>query len=78
MSKKRKTEYDKRVRRRGILLVAGSAAMAFGLHIAGQLLSSSIPAELAMWMFTVCVCLPLLWLPVSLLMAKVYKKRINS
>ena len=78
MSKKRKTEYDKRVRRRGILLVAGSAAMAFGLHIAGQLLSSSIPAELAMWMFTVCVCLPLLWLPVSLLMAKVYKNRINS
>ena len=78
MKRQPQSKYDRRIRRRGLAVVFGSAALAFGLHIAGQLLSGHIPAELAMWLFAVCVCLPLLWLPVSLLLAKVYKKRINS
>lgn len=79
MKKKQpQSEYDKRISRRGWLLVGISAVLAFGLHMGGQLVVENVPALPAMWVFTVCLCLPLLWLPVSLLLSRVYRNRMNA
>ena len=78
MKKQPQSEYDKRIRRRGWLLMGVSLALALGLHLAGLVLLADALEAVLMVIWLVCVLLPLLWLPVSLLLARAYKKRINE
>ena len=70
-----KSEYEKRIDRRGIALNAVALVLAFGFWILGLCAGDRIPEEAAAWMFIVGVLLPVLWLPVSLLLSKLYCKR---
>lgn len=78
MKKEQKSAYDKRIQRRGIGLIAAAVALAFGLQLLGILLGNRISKDMALMVFTGSVCLPLLWLPVSLLLGNWYVKRVNA